>query len=294
LTGLLKSIFSQVFNIFSSIRENAVFASSRLRATDPLELITTRQRIADPHPIECKICRGPSALFGVVDFHKSCIEAQGRRLALSGYPVYYRRCQHCAFTFTTDFDSWDLEAFREQIYNDDYIVVDPDFAEVRPSGNAALISKSFPGSQASMSILDYGGGAGLLAARLRDLGFAAMTYDPFSSFNQMPSEKFDLVTCFEVMEHVPFPQNTVATMVSLLKQPGAILFSTLVQPENFEMLGLNWWYASPRNGHISLYSTPSLALLFKPHGMRVGSFSPDLHVAYAQVPSFAAHLKLPT
>jgi SAM-dependent methyltransferase len=249
--------------------------------------------VADPRPVECKVCAGPSPLFGVVDFHKSCIEAQGRRLALSGSPIYYRRCRNCGFAFTTAFDTWDMEAFRRHIYNSDYAIVDPDFAEVRPSGNAKLVASSFPEAGGSISILDYGGGEGLFAARLREQGFSAATYDPFSSFDQMPEDKFDLVTCFEVMEHVPFPKCTVATMVSLLKDPGAILFSTLVQPAEFESIGLNWWYASPRNGHISLYSSQALATLFAPCGMKVASFSPDLHIAYAQVPPFAAHLKIP-
>ncbi|MGO9438391.1 MAG: class I SAM-dependent methyltransferase [Terracidiphilus sp.] len=256
-------------------------------------MIANLQQVADLGPVACKVCGSPSPLYGVVDFHKSCIEAQGRRLALSGCPVYYARCQRCAFIFTTTFDSWDLAAFRERIYNDEYVVVDPDFVELRPSGNAKLVAASFPGAQNSISILDYGGGEGVFSARLRDQGFSAATYDPFSSFNQLPAEKFDLITSFEVMEHVPSPKETVASMVSLLKQPGAILFSTLVQPAEFESIGLNWWYASPRNGHISLYSTTSLALLFQPHGMKVGSFSPDLHIAYAQIPPFAAHLKLP-
>jgi SAM-dependent methyltransferase len=155
------------------------------------------------------------------------------------------------------------------------------------------VATTFPEAHGSARILDYGGGAGVFAERLREQGFSAATYDPFSSFNQMPAEKFDLVTCFEVMEHVPSPQTTVAAMVSLLKQPGLILFSTLVQPENFESVELNWWYASPRNGHISLYSPQSLALLFNPHGLKVASFNANLHIAYAQVPPFAAHLKLP-
>jgi SAM-dependent methyltransferase len=249
--------------------------------------------VADPRPVECKVCAGPSPLFGVVDFHKSCIEAQGRRLALSGFPVYYRRCRNCGFTFTTAFDAWDLESFRRHIYNNDYAVVDPDFVELRPTGNAKLVAASFPDARTSISILDYGGGEGLFAARLREQGFSAATYDPFSSFDRMPAEKFDLVTCFEVLEHVPSPKITVATMVSLLKDPGAILFSTLVQPAEFETVGLNWWYASPRNGHISLYSSQALAHLFSPYGMRVASFSPDLHIAYAQVPPFADHLKIP-
>lgn len=249
--------------------------------------------VADPQPMECKVCGSPSLLYGVVDFHKSCIEAQGKRLAVSGRPIYYRRCQRCGFVFTTAFDAWDFDAFRKHIYNDDYVIVDPDYVEVRPAGNASVIASSFPDAKGSMTVLDYGGGAGLLAARLREQGFSAKTYDPFSEFNELPSERFDLITSFEVMEHVPSPVKTVAEMVGLMKKPGAILFSTLVQPANIDQIGLNWWYASPRNGHISLYSIASLALLFQPHGMKVGSFSENLHIAYGEIPPFAAHLKLP-
>jgi hypothetical protein len=248
----------------------------------------------DPRPVICKVCGGASPLYGVVDFHKSCIEAQGRRLAISGRPVYYQRCQHCGFMFTTAFDRWDFDAFRRNIYNDDYVIVDPDYVEVRPAGNAGMIATTFAETRSSMTILDYGGGSGLLATRLREQGFKATTYDPFSEFNDLPATgPFDLMTCFEVMEHVPFPEQTVAQMVSLVKKQGAILFSTLVQPENIDQIGLNWWYASPRNGHISLYSKAALAHLFERHGMRVASFTEVVHIAYSEVPAFAAHLKIP-
>lgn len=249
--------------------------------------------ITDPPPTQCKICQSPSPLFGVVDFHKSCIEAKGQHLKLSGQPIYYRRCQQCAFTFTDAFDAWTPLAFHRNIYNDDYITVDPEFVEVRPAGNARVVAATFQASRASMRILDYGGGTGLFAQRLRDQEFSATTYDPFSSFDEMPLETFDLITCFEVMEHLPSPKETVATMVAMLNERGAILFSTLVQPASFEKTGLSWWYAGPRNGHISLYSSKSLAHLFALHGMKVASFSENVHIAYAQVPEFAAHLNLP-
>ena len=251
------------------------------------------QPIADLRSVLCKVCGDASTLFGVVDFHKSCEEARGRRLALSGCPVYYRRCGQCGFVFTDAFDGWSQEEFQQRIYNADYVLVDPDFVEARPAGNARLVAESFAGARTMMRILDYGGGAGLLAERLRSEDFDAATYDPFSQFNTLPDERFDLITCFEVMEHVPWPRAAVGTIAGLLKEEGAILFSTLVQPETFVREGLGWWYAAPRNGHISLYSTAALALLFKPLGMRVVSFNAALHMAYRQVPTFARHLRLP-
>jgi len=142
--------------------------------------------------------------------------------------VYYRRCGQCGFAFTNDFNGWPPEEFQSQIYNADYALVDPDFVEARPAANARLVAESFAGSQAAMRVLDYGGGAGLLAERLRAEGFEAATYDPFSRFDSMPTGRFDLITCFEVMEHVPWPRVTAAAMAGLLKDEGAILFSTLV------------------------------------------------------------------
>jgi Flp pilus assembly protein TadD/SAM-dependent methyltransferase len=250
-------------------------------------------RVASTKAAQCKVCGGTSPLFGVVDLNKSCAEAKGLKLPLAGCPVYYQRCRECGFCFTTAFDEWDFAAFRQHIYNEDYLLVDPDFVQVRPEGNARLVAEAFAAAKGAISLLDYGGGSGLLAKRLREQGFSAETYDPFSEFNQLPVRRFDLVTCFEVMEHVPDPRETLRTMAGLMEEGGVILFSTLVQPKEFEQMGLGWWYAGPRNGHVSLYTTGALARLFAEFGLKVASFSEGLHVAYAKVPQFAQHLGLP-
>jgi len=248
-----------------------------------MEPLPSLPRALDAAPAPCKICQTPSPLFGVVDFHKSCIETRGHGLQLSGIPIYYRRCPACAFTFTTAFDDWPPATFRQHIYNENYIAVDPDYAELRPTNNARFVAETFHATRASLRILDYGGGTGLFARLLREQHFDACTYDPFSDsseINQLPVDRFDLITCFEVMEHVPNPRPTVEQILSLLTEQGAILFSTLLQPENFESLGLAWWYASPRNGHVSLYSRTALEQLFAPHGLTVVSLTEGIHLAH--------------
>ena len=112
------------------------------------------------------------------------------------------------------------KSLERRIYNRDYLLVDPDYVEMRPAANARMVAESFPDAKKSIRILDYGGGSGLLAERLRETGFSAATYDPFSRFDEVPEERFDLITCFEVMEHVPQPRETVAAMASLLKEGG--------------------------------------------------------------------------
>lgn len=246
--------------------------------------------VAHPEPRDCKICRGPSPLFGVVDFHKSCVEAQGKRLPLSGRPIYYRRCTMCGFAFTDEFDDWSADAFLEYIYNSGYIYVDPDYVSARPLSNATAVADTLRAARESIAILDFGGGNGAFASHLVSQGFSATTYDPFSGFTERPSRRFDFITCFEVMEHTPFPARTAAEMCDLLADEGVILFSTLTQPADFDQQQLHWWYAGPRNGHVSLYSRESLAILFQQLGLQLFSISDLVHVAFRKLPAFAAHL----
>lgn len=78
-------------------------------------------------------------------------------------------------------------------------------------------------------------------------------------------------------------------MNEFLDTPGLIVFSTLVQPSDIDAQGLNWWYAGPRNGHVSLYSRMSLAMLGQTFDFKLGSFSDSVHLFFREVPDFARH-----
>ena len=140
-------------------------------------------------------------------------------------------------------------------------------------------------------MLDYGGGEGLLAELLRASGFPHVeTYDPFvPRFAARPSGRFDCITCFEVLEHATDPLRVFAEMNELLTSPGLVLFSTLLQPADMAFRGLSWWYASPRNGHVSLYTDASLRALARPFGFDLASFNESTHVLLRGRPGFASH-----
>ena len=253
--------------------------------------MTARLPAVYPQQATCKCCGNPASLFGVVDFHKNCEIYRRKVLDLSGIPIYYYRCPSCHFLFTTALDGLTKEDFRNVVYNEEYVLVDPDYQDARPRQNAAVIAGLFPAVR-PQRLLDYGGGGGLLAELLRDSGFPQVeTYDPFvPRFCQRPAGRFDCVVCFEVVEHATEPARLFADLNDLLTDSGLILLSTLFQPQDIDVQGLNWWYAGPRNGHVSLFSRVSLERLVHPYGLHLASFNDGMHLLFRQIPDFARHL----
>jgi SAM-dependent methyltransferase len=213
----------------------------------------------------CKICGGVAGAFDVVDFHKMCSPEDPYMFGHSGISVYYYRCADCEFLFTDFFDNWTPADYSRFIYNEDYIKVDGEYAEARPRRDAASFLEMLQ-PYGPLSILDYGGGAGVLAAALRDAGYDAICYDPFSS-PARPDRRFDLITCMEVVEHSPDPVGTLRDMVCFLKPDGCMLVGTGVQPDDIEVVRAGWWYVAPRNGHISLQSSASLVAMGRAAGL---------------------------
>jgi len=242
--------------------------------------------------IPCKICRQPAPLFGVVDFNRNCQIPNCVKLPLTGTPVYYRRCNACGFLFTDAFDNWTQDEFKTHIYNADYVAVDPGYLDVRPRNNADVVRKVFATHKQNLRVLDFGGGNDVLCSELRAAGFpVATTYDPFvPEYAKAPEAKFDLITCFETLEHVPDPVASIGAIVTNLEEPGLVLFSTLLQPQDFETVGMNWWYVGPRNGHISMFSRDALVKAWRQHDCTISSFNDIMHIAFRTIPDFAKNL----
>jgi 2-polyprenyl-6-hydroxyphenyl methylase/3-demethylubiquinone-9 3-methyltransferase len=232
-----------------------------------------------PAIARCKICSAAAPLFGAVDFHRSCVEPAGLRLAPSGHLVHYHRCGTCGFLFTAALDEWTIEDFAEHVYNAGYAAMDPEYRETRPARMARMVSAAFAASREGLRVLDYGGGDGLLASLLRDAAFDAESWDPFVEGGAPPDRRYDLITCFEVLEHVPDPHGTAAAIAGLLSPGGMLLFSTLLQPPDIAAQSMGWWYIGPRNGHVSLFSAESLSRLWAALGMRMDTLSEGLHCA---------------
>jgi SAM-dependent methyltransferase len=232
-------------------------------------------------------------LLDVVDLNKSCEEARGYFLPIAGVPVYYALCDQCGFCFAPELQQWSLDEFSSRIYNDDYKLVDPDSVEARPRANARWLAGIFADHVLDIRHLDYGGGNGLLSSELFAAGWNSTSYDPFfDGLRDNDLGRFNLVTSFEVFEHVPDVNDLISTLSSLVDNDGIVLFSTVLSDGSLARNErLRWWYASPRNGHISLFSRRSLALLGAKAGFELVSLEANLH-AYCResVPAWAAEV----
>lgn len=156
--------------------------------------------------------------------------------------------------------------FSDRIYNNEYVLHDPDYLSVRPKLQAAIINK-LPQEIKSAKILDYGSGLGILEKELKAHGFAHVdSYDPFTNKMGLEAYSYDIVFAFEVFEHHPKPLALFQEIMGYLKPDGVLLFSTLIINAHTIREGIaNWWYCAPRNGHISFFSIESLQYLARLH-----------------------------
>jgi|GEM_PF-676870 tetratricopeptide (TPR) repeat protein/SAM-dependent methyltransferase len=261
------------------------------RVAAELHLLATGENEA-ANISRCKCCGGKALRFGAVDVSKTCLDEKRKVFPDRGMSAEYFRCETCGFLFTNFIDDWSFERVRKEIYNEEYLLADPDVSERRPAANAELIHRLFGAHKHRLKILDYGGGDGNLARRLSALGFKhVVSFDPFyDSASLKPGGKFNLVLAFEVAEHTSQPDMFFQEIVSFLDAEGIFLFSTLLQPENIAEIGISWWYAAPRNGHVSLYTRRSLEILSEKYRLNYVSLNENFHCAFKHIPAFAETL----
>lgn len=184
--------------------------------------------------------------------------------------------------FTLFLDHLSPEELVARVYNDEYIKFDPLYPLIRPRTNAgflrAIVAEALLPT-GSIRILDYGAGNGMLSELLSG-DVAVENFDALNPcFNRLPEGCFDLIFCSEVVEHIPEPHALMADWVRLLESRGAVVFSTTLQPDDITSLREDWWYLGPRNGHVSLYSSESLDLLCRQHGLRYVAIDEQWHMA---------------
>jgi len=213
----------------------------------------------------CKICGSEST---------PCFNA----LILNKYDTVYYKCTHCGF-IQTDAPYWLQEAYGSAITKQDIGLINRNLVTFPIL--SLLINYFFDKAR---KFIDYGGGYGMLTRIMRDKGYDYYRFDTycenifaknFDAENPGTSPDYELLTAFEVFEHLEDPSGELEKM---LNWSSNIFFSTEIQPANVNSPA-DWWYVMPETGqHIALYTIKALQALGKKHGFNFYTNGTNLHL----------------
>jgi predicted O-linked N-acetylglucosamine transferase (SPINDLY family)/glycosyltransferase involved in cell wall biosynthesis len=212
--------------------------------------------------MHCKICETQSAFFFSTK-------------VLNKYDVDYFQCPSCGFVQTEE-PYWLEEAYSSPITASDIGILMRNEMLVQLAGN--IIVTFF---DHDAKFLDYGAGYGLFVRMMRDRGIDFSWNDQYcdnlfsKGFEGHLGEPYELLTSFEVFEHLVDP---LATIEGLLKASKNILFSTELLPPNNPKAN-DWWYYSTHEGqHISIFTPKSLAAIADKFGLNLYSNGSFFHL----------------
>lgn len=212
---------------------------------------------------------------------EAAIELFGNGLILNKYNVRFFRCPKCGF-IQTENPYWLQEAYSTPIVTSDVGYVSRNVEVSRMA--RAIVSLEF---DANASFLDYGGGYGMFVRLMRDAGFDFYRHDPHcenlfaQGFDLSEAEKcavkgkFELLTAFEVFEHLVDPIEETRKMLEFAP---AILFSTTMLPEPTPPLGAWWYYGLDHGQHVSFYTSRALELLAGRFHLHLATDGQSLHL----------------
>lgn len=201
--------------------------------------------------MNCKICNNNSTKY----FKKNI---------LNKYDITYYKCQNCGFIQTED-PYWLDESYTDAIALLDVGLVSRNNLYSKISREIIIEHFNY-----QSKFIDYGGGYGLFVRLMRDMGFDFYRQDKyckniFANFFDLENcdidQKFELLTAFEVFEHL---NNPIEEINNMFKYSDTILFSTeLYKTEDIKKLS-RWWYLASETGqHISFYSLTTLEFIAK-------------------------------
>ncbi len=209
--------------------------------------------------MNCKICNNPANII----FTKK---------VLHKYDVQYHQCGTCYFIQTDD-PFWLDEAYNSAINSSDIGLISRNLVFTEEVTMLFRLS----GFDANKKYLDYGAGYGMFVRMMRDNGYNFYWSDDYCDnmytrkfiANELPvnEQKFEIVTEFEVFEHLPDP---IKEIEKILNCSDSILFSTeLTKGNNTEEIN-NWWYIAPEHGqHVAFYNKKTLQYLANKFGLNL-------------------------
>lgn len=192
------------------------------------------------------------------------LEKQFESTILGKYEGVYFQCPICHFLQVAT-PSWLGEAYKEAINLCDTGIL---ARNNRLSEITALIIYYF--FDQSGVFVDYAGGYGIFTRLMRDVGFDYYWCDKYSQnvlakgFEYKDNQKIELLTAFEVLEHLEDPFQDLDQMTTISRN---LLFSTELLPSPLPSPEQWWYYGIEHGQHISFYTEETLHYIANHYGL---------------------------
>jgi Methyltransferase domain len=199
---------------------------------------------------------------------------------LGKHAIAYFRCDRCGF-LQTETPYWLPEAYTRAINRSDTGLVDRNLRLA--TATRTIITRRF---DAGGRFVDYGGGYGLFVRLMRDAGFDYYRFDRYCEnlfargFDAESAEdrRYELVSAFEVFEHLADPLDEIARM---LKLSSSVLFTTELLPDDCPKPDTWPYYGLDHGQHISFYSRKTLQYIADRFRIRFTTDGANLHMLTA-------------
>lgn len=228
--------------------------------------------------LNCKICNKEAEFFS-------------KAYILNKYDISYYRCTNCGFICTEE-PYWLDEAYNNPIGISDIGII---ARNMHLQEVLSAIFKDMLGTKCfGKKFLDYGSGYGIFVRMMRDNGFEFWGYDrycenlfsrEFCLEEDQSGSKFDFITTFEVMEHIPDPVKELETMFN---KSNNIIFTTELIPKKNPPRPKDWWYYCLDHGqHVSFYTKEALEILAEKYNKKLTTNNSAIHIfsdfSYSQI-----------
>lgn len=201
---------------------------------------------------------------------------------LNKYNIDYFQCDNCRFIQTEE-PYWLDEAYNSGAISAlDVGIMSRNLMFINRT--KMIVSKLFSNLN-NLTGVDYGGGHGIFVRMMRDLGFnfyrqdmyAENLYARYFDVNDLPkSKKYDILTAFEVLEHLP---NPIEEIKKMFNYADILLVSTELQPSTDLKELENWWYMGFETGqHVSFYNKITFYEIAKIFNAYYYTDSSNLHI----------------
>jgi Methyltransferase domain len=195
---------------------------------------------------------------------------------LKKYEVKYFLCRNCSH-IQTEKPYWLNEAYRNSITSNDSGIMGRNTNFVNRVSTCLWWAFNRNGIY-----LDWAGGYGIFVRMMRDIGFDFYWSDLYSEnlfakdFEFDNSDAIEMVTCFEVFEHL---ENPVEQIEKLLAISDNLLISTeLFDAKKIPQLD-QWYYYAPEHGqHISFFSIETLRYIASKYNLTLISNNFNMHL----------------